>query len=81
MFTLKLCPQPITEPLLDIKTSVNLLCWYRSGGSVVDNTLDYLSRDCKINPLLSQVFRMRLLTQVPSPYGLVVGGTLNLEIT
>ena len=32
----------------------------RSGGSVVDNTLDYQSRDRKIDPA-SPVFRMRLL--------------------
>ena len=41
--------------------------------------LDYQSRDRKIDhpPPPSLVFRTRLQTEVPSPYDLVVGGTLH----
>ena len=43
----------------------------------MDNTLDYLSMDRKIDLPASPVIRMRLKTEVPSPYDLVVGETLN----
>ena len=36
----------------------------------MDHTLDYQSRDRKIDPSL-----LRLLTEVPFPYEIVVGGT------
>ena len=52
----------------------------------VDNTLDYQFRACKIDPppppppppppTSTPVFQMRLYIKVPSPYDLVVGGTL-----
>ena len=48
----------------------------RSGGGVVDNTLDNQSRDRMIDPRFSGLSD-ETLKQGPAPFDLVVGGTLN----
>ena len=48
----------------------------------MDNTLEYQSRDREIDPPpTSPAFWMRLLTEVPFLYDLVVGGTFKPEFT
>ena len=42
---------------------------------MLDNTLDYQSRVARSILNASPVFRIRLLTEVPSPHDLFVGGT------
>ena len=45
----------------------------------MDNTLDYQSRDRKIDPRFSSLSdeTLNFKTEVPSPYNLVFGGTFN----
>ena len=58
---------------LDVSSESSAI--HRSGGGVVDNTLDYQSRDRKIDPSLLRSFGPDFKPR--SPYDLVVGGTLN----
>ena len=45
-----------------------------SGGSAVDNTLDYQSRNHKINPPLHQSFKWDFKQRSSLRYDLIVGG-------
>ena len=54
-------------------------CFKESGGGVMDNMLDYLSRDCKIDPcffdLLNGIWKPRSW----SLYDLIAGWTIDIN--